>query len=275
MVSASSGVNQFKNYIKNISKQLIIKIVSNIVSNFKFLDSAIKYSKGIGHQGTLRSEIDFLIGKDSDSFILFDIGANIGNYSLLVADLFPSSTIYSFEPSKATFDMLEDNTKLNPRINCVQTAFGNDTKLADLYSDQTGSGLASLYNRDLGSFGIKFSKSEVVKVQRLDDWVNSNNVNPDYIKIDVEGSELSVLKGGINTLLNVRAVQFEFGGTAIDAKTYFKSYWDFFVQINFSLYRYTPLGLLKIKNYSEKEELFEFMNYVAVPSRYDEIRNLK
>lgn len=48
-----------------------------------------------------------------------------------------------------------------------------------------------------------------------------------------------------------------------------------FVQINFSLYRYTPLGLLKIKNYSEKEELFEFMNYVAVPSRYDEIRNLK
>lgn len=76
MESAPSGVNQFKNYIKNISKLQIIKIVSK----FKFLDSAIKYSKGIGHQGTLRSEIDFLIGKDSDSFILFDIGANIGNY---------------------------------------------------------------------------------------------------------------------------------------------------------------------------------------------------
>ena len=265
------SVNQFKSYIKNISKLLIIKIVSN----FKFLDSAIKYSKGVGHQGTLKSEIEFLIDKDSHSFILFDIGANVGSYSLLVADLFPSSTIFSFEPSKATFDLLEDNTKSNSRINCVQIAFGNDTKLADLYSDQIGSGLASLYNRELSSFGIKFSKSEVVKVQRLDDWVNSNNVNPDYIKIDVEGSELSVLKGGINTLLNVRAVQFEFGGTAIDAKTYFKDYWDFFVEINFSLYRYTPIGLLKIKNYSEKEELFEFMNYVAIPSRYDEVRNLK
>jgi len=255
-------MNQFRNVTKKIFKLLIIETVSN----FKFLDSAIKYSKGIGHQGSLKSEIDFLIGKDSESFILFDIGANIGNYSLLVANLFPSSTIYSFEPSKATFDLLEDNTKLNLQINCVQIAFGENTKQADLYSDQTGSGLASLFNRDLSEFGIKFSKCEVVEVQRLDDWVVNNNVTPDYIKIDVEGSELSVLKGGLNTLLNVKAVQFEFGGTAIDAKTYFKDYWNFFTQLNFSLYRYTPIGLLKIENYSEKEELFEFMNYVAVPS---------
>jgi FkbM family methyltransferase len=261
MKNISLIFKQFKNFIKKISKLLIIRTVAN----FKFLESAINYSKGIGHQGSLESEINFLIGKDSGSFILFDIGANIGNYSLLFADLFPSSTIFSFEPSKATFDLLKENTKSNLRINCVQTAFGEEAKQADFYTDQTGSGSASLFNRDLSTFGIKFTKSEVVKVQRLDDWVIENDINPDYIKIDVEGSELSVLKGGINTLLNVKAVQFEFGGTAIDAKTYFRDYWNFFAQLNFSLYRYTPIGLLKIEKYSEKEELFQFMNYIAVP----------
>jgi FkbM family methyltransferase len=263
MKNISLIFKQFKNFIKKISKLLIIRTVAN----FKFLESAINYSKGIGHQGSLESEINFLIGKDPGSFILFDIGANIGRYSLLVADLFPSSIIYSFEPSKATFDLLEDYTKYNLQINCIQTAFGENTKQADLYSDQLGSGLASLFNRDLSEFGIKFNKREVVKVQRLDDWVADNNITPDYIKIDVEGSELLVLRGAVNTLLNVKAVQFEFGGTAIDAKTYFRDYWNFFAQLNFSLYRYTPIGLLKIENYSEKEELFQFMNYIAVPPK--------
>ena len=256
-------INHFKNFIKVKSKLVIAKLISN----FKFLDSTMKYSKGIGYQVPLKSEVDFLIGEDSNRFILFDIGANIGSYSLLVAGLYPGSIIYSFEPSKATFNLLEENTKLNSQINCVQIAFGEDTKQADLYSDQTGSGLASLYNRDFNACEIKFNQSEVVNVQRLDEWVVNNNITPDYIKIDVEGSELSVLKGGINTLWNVKAVQFEFGGTAIDAKTYFKDYWNFFAQLNFNLYRYTPIGLLKIDTYSESEEIFEYMNYVGVPSR--------
>ena len=99
----------------------------------------------------------------------------------------------------------------------------------------------------------------------MDNWVHQNRVMPDFVKIDVEGAELSVLRGGLNVLKNVKAVQFEFGGTAIDAKNYFRDYWNFFTGLNFKLYRYTPSGLLRIETYSEKEEVFEFMNYLAVP----------
>ena len=77
------------------------------------------------------------------------------------------------------------------------------------------------------------------------------------------------------TLKNVIAVQFEFGGTAIDAKTYFKDYWNFFQELNFSIYRYTPLGLLKINEYSEREELYEYMNYIAVPFESNKKINLE
>ena len=152
---------QLKNFTKHRYKLVVIKLISN----FKFLDSVIKYSKGIGWQGSLLSEINSLVGKDSNRFILFDIGANIGSYSLIVADLFPRSTIYSFEPSKASFDLLEKNTKLNLQINCVQTAFGEDTKQVNLYSDQIASGMASFFNRDLNAIGIKFNPQSVNKDQ--------------------------------------------------------------------------------------------------------------
>ena len=248
-------------------KKLSLLITIKLISKFKFLDSAIKYSKGIGYQGSLQFEIDLLIGKESSRFILFDIGANIGDYSLAAARRFPNCTIYSFEPSKATFDKLVENTRFFSNIICVQIAFGEITKQANLYSDTIASGLASLFNRDLSAYGTEFKQMEVVNVQRLDDWISTNNINPNYLKIDVEGSELSVLKGGINSLRNIKAVQFEFGGTAIDAKTYFKDFWNFLTSLNFVISRYTPTGLYRIENYSESEEIFEFMNYVAVPNK--------
>ena len=60
----SLKINQFKNIIKKISKLVIIKLVANS----KFLDSAIKYSKGIGYQGSLKSEVDFLI--DDEKYVI-------------------------------------------------------------------------------------------------------------------------------------------------------------------------------------------------------------
>jgi FkbM family methyltransferase len=257
-------MSEIINTFKKIFKIIIIRFVTNI----KFLDSAVKYSKGIGYQAPLKTEVEFLIGSNTNEFILFDIGANIGNFSLLVVELFPKSTVYSFEPSKATFDQLVQNIESQLQITAHPIAFGEDNKQASLYSNEVGSGMASLYNRNLNNPSIKFNQSEKIQVQKLDDWVAKNKVNPDYIKIDVEGSELSVLRGGTNTLRKVKAVQFEFGGTAIDAKTYFQDYYNFFTQLNFILYRYTPTGLLKIETYSEKEEIFEFMNYIAIPKKY-------
>jgi hypothetical protein len=154
----------------------------------------------------------------------------------------------------------------------VQLAFGSEKKEMTLYYDFNSSGMASLYKRDLSHLGINFETTELVNVQTIDEWVEANNIIPNFIKIDVEGFEILVLKGAVKTLQNVTAVQFEFGGTAIDAKTFFKDYWNFFQQLNFSIYRYTPLGLLKINHYSGREELFEYMNYIAIPFGSTKIR---
>lgn len=243
---------------------MVLKKLTKLV----FLESLLKYSNGIGFSASLETEVRFLLDTDSSAFILFDIGANVGDYSKVVSEKYPKSRIYSFEPSKFTFKLLRSNVRNNKKIKPINAAFGEKNKKMTLYSNQNGSGMASLYNRDFENTGIKFNQSETVEVFTLDNWVKSNKVIPDYIKIDVEGSEFSVLKGGLNTLKHLKAVQFEFGGTAIDARMYFKDYWNLFNRLNFTIYRYTPSGLKQITKYSEKEECFEYMNYVAISNKH-------
>jgi len=256
-------MNSLKRYLK---KTIIINI-AKFLTKSTHVDSAYKQSKGIGWNASLQTEIKFLIGQHSENFTLFDIGANVGSYSLMVAKLFPGSTIYSFEPSRAAFNQLAQNVKGELSITPCNIGFGEEQKKVNLYSHLAGSPMASTYKRQFGDSEITFNLVETIEMDSLDNWVRSEKIIPDFIKIDAEGAELSILKGGVNTLKNVKAIQFEFGGTAIDAKNYFKDYWNFFTEIDFNLYRYTPIGLLEIKNYSEREEIFEFMNYLATPKK--------
>lgn len=253
--------------LKSISinfKNTIKLTIAKVFNRMNFLDSVLKQSRGIGYIASLETEVKYLIGSHNENFTLFDIGANNGNYSLTVAKLFPKSIIYSFEPSKFTFDQLVQNVKNELSITPYQIGFGEKRTKTNLYSDKVGSGMASTYHRQFENSEFKFHHIEKIDIDKLDNWVHQNRVMPDFVKIDVEGAELSVLRGGLNVLKNVKAVQFEFGGTAIDAKNHFRDYWNFFTGLKFELYRYTPSGLLRIETYSEKEEVFEFMNYLAV-----------
>lgn len=253
--------------IKTILKVKMSKVLKKS-TNFDFMESLVNYSKGIGYVPSLKTEVTYLLSTNQKDFILFDIGANIGQYSKMVSEKYPKSRIYSFEPSKHTYRLLLDNIGDDIRIKPINIAFGEKNTRKNLYSNHDGSGMASFYQRVLENKSIEFNKIEIVEVVTLDYWVKLNKIIPDYLKIDVEGSELSVLNGGINTLRNVKAVQFEFGGTAIDARKYFRDYWNLFTGMNFSIYRYTPSGLMKIIEYSEKEERFEYMNYVAISNNY-------
>ena len=87
------------------------------------------------------------------------------------------------------------------------------------------------------------------------------------VKIDVEGHELTALKGFGNALNATRVLQFEFGGCNIDTRTYFQDFWYFFKGQDFEIYRITPVGAEKITRYNERDEFFSTTNYIAVNSR--------
>lgn len=153
-----------------------------------------------------------------------------------------------------------ENVIVEPIAVCDQTGE------ASLFSDQQSSPLASLTKRNLSHLGIAFDEVEIVRTIRFEDYwsKNLNECQIDICKLDIEGLELSALKGFGRALRSVKVIHFEFGGTNIDTRTNFKDFWELFEGQGFELYRMSPIGPRKITNYSESHEVFLFTNFLAV-----------
>lgn len=208
--------------------------------------------------------IDFLRRSDIKNPIVLDIGANIGTYSEAILKVSPQATIFAFEPSSVARTQLDKKFAGNNSVEIVSFALGRAQQTLTLWSDTAGGILASLTKRKLDHFGIDFNHSESVEVTTLDSWANTTNVLPNLIKIDVEGHELDVLKGGLETLALAQVVQFEFGGCNIDTRTFFQDFWYLFTEAGFAVYRISEAGPIRISHYSETEECFRTTNYLAV-----------
>lgn len=140
------------------------------------------------------------------SRIVFDIGANIGWYTLNLAKRLPDVQVYAFEPLPETFGYLQANVALNALTNIHLHNFGFSDAERDLtfYFNPESSGSASLAD---------LTESDQVqevrcRVNRLDDFVETHGLCPDFIKCDVEGAELMVFQGGRKTLERCRPVLF-------------------------------------------------------------------
>ena len=133
--------------------------------------------------------------------VIYDIGANVGFYSLLGAYLAgPNGRVFAFEPLERNVQFIRRHAELN-RFNNIQIF-----KVA--VSDQSGEAFF-----DLGASIAtgRLSEAGTVKVRqvRLDDLLMSGEIiPPDYIKVDVEGAEYALFKGARNLIEDHRPVIF-------------------------------------------------------------------
>ena len=127
---------------------------------------------------------------------VLDIGAHQGLYSLLASRrVGPTGRVFSFEPSPRERRALRLNLAMNfPRNVAVQAlALGSEETTADLYVVQGGqTGCNSLRPPEV----LSSTKPVPVRVTTLDQWTAQNRIaHVDFIKLDVEGAELEVLRG--------------------------------------------------------------------------------
>lgn len=131
--------------------------------------------------------------------IILDIGANIGWYSLLFSKRLPQSQIYAFEPIQDTYKNLVININLNKSDNIFPLNIGVSEKKGSLtyYYFPEGSVLASEKNL----INCPKAKPIICQVDTLDALISTQKLDRlDFIKCDVEGAELSVIKGGFESI---------------------------------------------------------------------------
>jgi FkbM family methyltransferase len=196
---------------------------------------------------------------------VIDVGANRGLWTEAALLAFPDAHIHAFEPAAACQAELEGRYARVPRVTLNSTALGAVAGEGVLHSDAPGGGPASLTLRQLDHVGLTMDLEEPVEVSTLDAYVAARGIDRvDVLKIDVEGHELDVLKGAAASLATISVVQFEFGGTAIDTRTFFRDYWTLLTDAGFTLWRIGPWGVRRITRYRETDEHFACTNYVAV-----------
>jgi len=130
--------------------------------------------------------------------IIYDIGANIGNHTVYFAKILNAEKIYSFEPMPINYKILEKNISDNNIQNIVtacNVALGAETTSATMSIEQQN-------NNGTAKVNLDNSGGEKVNIVTVD---SLNLPLPDFIKIDVEGFELNVLKGMKEVLKNTDA----------------------------------------------------------------------
>ena len=206
--------------------------------------------------------------------ILIDVGAHKGRYTDVLLNSFPNATIHIFEPSQLNINIL--NRKFSSQDNVIVNPVGlsNIEASLTLFSNQLGADMASLTKRRADHYKLKFDKSEKVRVIKFINYYNKRLSGQiiDLLKIDVEGHEMNVLEGCGEIIRKIRCVQFEFSQFNIDTKIFFQDFWLFFKERDFDIYLISPsLGLIKIKQYSERYEYFyKATNYIALNQKIAE-----
>jgi FkbM family methyltransferase len=125
-----------------------------------------------------------------------DVGANFGWYTTLCAQVVGASGhVYAFEPVPATYDRLNENLDLNDlhhRVSAVRAAVAERSGEATVYVfDKTSHACASL-----ADFDETDCRSISAPMVDLNSFLDAHSVkHVDFLKCDVEGSELAVLKG--------------------------------------------------------------------------------
>lgn len=132
--------------------------------------------------------------------VIFDIGANVGVYSVIMADAWSEATVVAFEPVPQSADLLERHCVMNGlqgRLWCYRQALWCSPRRLTL-------GLPRDID-DTGRYSAHETRNSVdVEAVTLTLWCHEHQIRPDFIKIDVEGAEAKVLCGMEDILQSCR-----------------------------------------------------------------------
>ena len=207
------------------------------------------------------------------SKVIFDVGANHGQWAEAILELSPTSCIHCFEPTRSAFERLvSKDFPANVSLNQIGLGDKSSTMNMNIYGES--SEINSVYK----SATLTPIRIEEVDITTVVEYCKENNVRDIYfLKIDVEGHDFAVLKGAYELLLSekISIVQLEYGSNWITARKYLKDLFEFVDSLPYTVYRIMPFGLMKISSYHPAADNFEHANYLLIHSAFQIPNKLK
>ena len=142
-----------------------------------------------------------------------DVGANVGQFSLLIRNEHPKANIIAFEPLAGPAKTYQKLFADDPQVEFHQVAIGPTSETVDMHVSQSidSSSLLPISNLQEEQFpGTKEAGHERVTVGPMTDFISPDHIRkPALLKIDVQGFELEVLKSAETLLRNFKWVYVE------------------------------------------------------------------
>lgn len=223
----------------------------------------------------LRQILRFQKRRDHE-FTAFDVGANVGEWTTSLLGILEGvrlkGHLHCFEPAPAAFSKLQSvmaRNRLGENVICVNAGLSNSDGAMELYINGESAGINSFYKRRLEGFDISYGERKTVQVTTVDNYCRKKGIsNIDFLKVDVEGHELAVMRGATDMLKKqaINYIQFEYGGCWIDSRTLFMDVYDFLTGYGYVAGKIMPYGIEFYDKYDQRLETFQMANFVACHS---------
>ena len=232
------------------------------LSNWARLDVPNK----IGRNGELLIQATVLERTAGTNPVFFDVGANIGEWTLALLRRSRSSkpsriSIHAFEPCDGTRRTLAEvirNNDPDGSVTIVPVALSNESGSRSFYVVGSGAGRNSLYP-------IEGTTVDTVETVTLDEYCARIHVDRiALLKIDTEGHDMNVIEGAKGLLAGHRiaVVQFEYNHLWVSARRYLKDVFEFATPLGYAVAKITPSGVEPYFKWHHELETFREGNYI-------------
>lgn len=201
---------KFPNLIK---KNKVIKNINGITYNLDLTELIDRYIYYYGYwEKDVTKVFEELV---EPNMIVFDIGANIGTHTLTIAKILKNGQgrIFGIEPTNFAWKKLLTNINLNPFLdNIVIEKIGFSDEPGDIIINSSNICFRSSWNLDKN---LKRKRGDKITLIKLDEYIKAKDIKRvDFMKLDTDGYEFKILKGGLETIYTSKPIiMMEIGST--------------------------------------------------------------
>lgn len=221
-------------------------------------------------------ELDIILRFLKPGNIVFDVGASTGNWTREVLAHHPNAEIHLFEPRLQAYRNLIQNLSTEIQLGKIianNFAVATSEEIKTFYNYENNPELSTFYRRFNAEKPHKIQPPQEIPIltTSIDSYCKRLGIKRvDFIKIDVEGSDLDVLHG-CKTLLKhgkIDYIQFKYGGTYIDSKTTLKQVFSYLQSSRYLIFKILANKLEHIPEFLPEHENYSYSNFLAVNERF-------